>query len=221
VSATGRGGQRSPADYYPTPAWCVHRLHEARVLPRGRWLEPSAGEGHIIRASSYLSGIEWTACELRPECEPLLAPLAPVVRIGNFLSADAEWLGLRRDERFAVCIGNPPFRYALEFVDQARRFADVVVLLLRLGFLETEDRAEMLREWTPSVDVLPDRASFDGEGTDSTAYGWFVWDRWHRRPHGELRVLAPTPLEQRRAGKCVLSPPVVEQQDLFAAGGAQ
>ena len=48
MSATNRGAVRNEHDFYPTPAWCVHRLLEAVPLPAGRWLEPCVGDGAKI-----------------------------------------------------------------------------------------------------------------------------------------------------------------------------
>lgn len=218
MSATNRGGQRSPADFYATPAWCVRRFLERCTLPRGRWLEPTAGEGHLLRAvASVRPALDWTAVELRPECAPLLDATGARVRVGNFLSADREWLGLHGAEEFDVAIGNPPFRYALECIEAARRVARITAMLLRLDFLESDERAEFLRAWTPDVYVLPDRPSFTGEGTDSTAYGWFVWRWGWRTSTAELHILDSTPLAERKAPTLYQLPaPVVEQRELFA-----
>ena len=41
---------RRDRDYYPTPSWCVRALLETVDLPTGTWLEPTAGDGAIIRA---------------------------------------------------------------------------------------------------------------------------------------------------------------------------
>lgn len=214
MSATNRGGQRSPADFYATPAWCVRRFLERCPLPRGTWLEPSAGEGHLLRAvASVRQDIDWTAVELRGECSPLLLGTGARVLTGNFLSADRDWLDLHGAEEFDVVIGNPPFRHALEFVEQARRFARVTAMLLRLDFLESDERADFLRAWMPSVYVLPDRPSFTGEGTDSTAYAWFVWDREPAR----IQILDSTPLIERKAPVLYQLPAsLVEQKELFA-----
>lgn len=224
MSSTNRGGKRSAADYYPTPPWPVRRLLERLPLRRGRWLESSAGEGHIIRAvEPIVSGIEWTAVELRPECGPLLTAAGERVRslTGNFLSADRDWLGLAEGEFFDVAIGNPPFCHALDFVEHTRRFASTTVLLLRLGFLETEERAAWLSKWMPDVFVIPDRISFTGDGSDSTGYAWFAWFHSLRTSVSNLRVLSTTPLEERKE-RAVLElpiPVIPEQQELLLLGG--
>ena len=51
-----------------------------------------------------------------------------------------------------------------------------IIMLLRLGWLETQDRYPF---WCahPNVSLitLRDRPKFVGNGTDFAAYGWFIW----------------------------------------------
>ncbi len=193
MSSTNRGRARHRADNYPTPSWCVRRLLEVVALPReGRWLEPCAGDGAIIRATP--PGPTWTAMELRPECEPLLEPMvgAAQTHLGDFLASPPSG-------KFDVVLTNPPYGSAQAFVEQARRRADHVVMLLRLNFLASATRAPFMRETLPDVYVLPNRPSFTGKGTDSIEYAWFHWHD-HGRPAGWVRVLADTSVAERRRG---------------------
>lgn len=187
MSATNRGGKRSPADFYATPEWCVRRLVEAVELPGGDWLEPAAGEGAIIRAVAR-SDVDWTAWELRQETRAGLAAAVPAgrVHIGDFLAPEARREVGRR--RFAVAITNPPFRLAQEFIDACLPVADHVVMLLRLNYLASKSRWAFMSSHTPDVYVLPSRPSFTGAGTDSIEYAWFVWGVKRRR-EGRVRVL--------------------------------
>jgi len=202
MSATNRGGIRHPADFYATPAWCVERLLERLHLRGGAWLEPGAGEGNLIRAVNR-DDIRWTALELREECRPHLEMLAPVPEIiitDKFVAP-----GLHDSEkplagrRFDVAFGNPPFSLAQEFVQESLKVADTVVMLLRLDFLSSQERAPFMKSQVPDVYVIPDRPSFTGYRTDSSNYGWFVWRAAdHGRPAGNLAILDRTPLEVRR-----------------------
>jgi hypothetical protein len=198
LSSTNRGHQKERNDFYPTPAWCVRRLLEQLFLPSGRWLEPGAGEGAIIKATAR-SDIKWTALELRPSCrrslELLIKPSQ--VFIGDYLaSAKSHPLG---NQHFDVVLANPPFTSAMEFVQESLRRASTVVMLLRLNFLATGKRSEFMRTHCPDVYVLPDRPSFTGKGTDSIEYGWFVWKQGDApRGSGHLSVLASTPAYERR-----------------------
>jgi hypothetical protein len=209
ISSTNRGSQRSEADQYLTPPWCVTSLLEGSrdslnllQYAGARWVEPAAGEGNIVRAVNQFfekNGCrlpQWTMVELRPECEnplgKLLLPGDEVV-IRDF---PEEYVS---NDRFTVAITNPPFRLARDFIEKARRMADVVIMLLRLNFLGSSWRNQFMRANTPDVYVLPDRPSFRGDGQcDSIEYGWFVFSGCYSKSVGELRVLPCTPAEVRK-----------------------
>ncbi len=193
MSATNRGGQRCEADNYPTPAWCARRLLDEVALPGGRWLEPAAGDCAIIRAIPC-RGRDWTAVEVRRECEPTI-DARRAMRLYTWHAAD--YLALPPPaERFEVAITNPPYSLAQPFIDKMLAEAWVVVALLRLNYLASERRAAFMREHRPSVYVLPNRPSFSPDGhTDACEYAWFVFGT---EPRGEVRVLAPTPAAERR-----------------------
>lgn len=192
MSATGRGAERRDADYYPTPAGPILRLLDHVELPGGEWLEPSAGEGHIIRTVNAQRGdVRWTACELRQECGAPLRSMGLKPRFGDFLQIDPlnVWTDRWHAGPFGVALGNPPFGLAQEFVEHTLRMADQVVFLLRLSFLESQKReAFFQRVGVPDVFVLPERPSFTGEGTDSCAYAWMRWMRGGAQ-EGRVRIL--------------------------------
>lgn len=171
MSATGRKGMRREADFYPTPAWCVQRLLDHVALPGGDWLEPGAGEGHIIRAvNAERSDVRWTAVEIRKDCLPFLE----AARVRRITIHDFPSLGWKRS--WDVCLGNPPYLEAREHIAAALRMADQVVMLLSVGFLASKDRRGFFeKHGTPDVYVLPDRPSFTNGGTDSTTYAWMRW----------------------------------------------
>ncbi|MCA9489963.1 MAG: hypothetical protein KC621_08570 [Myxococcales bacterium] len=202
MSSTARGGKRSEADHYPTPAWCVDRLLEACALPGGRWLEPCAGEGAIAEAVlASRDDVMFDLHELRPDCLPALQRIVPDGRIalGDVL------LRSPPRTRYDVVITNPPFSSAQPVLEWSLRAGTTVVLLLRLNFLGTRGRAAFMRRHPPDVYVLPDRPSFTGKGTDSIEYAWFVWPR-ERREAGTIRVLATTDKDQRQQRKPVRGP---------------
>lgn len=183
MSATGRSGERVEADYYPTPAWCVHRLLEAVRLPGGAWLEPCVGDGAICKAVARdRTDVLWTTYDIRPD--------SCAATVGDFLGVhspdDRPWA--------SVCLTNPPYSLAMEFVQHAMKHAHVVAMLLRLNFLGSEGRAEFFRAHPPSVYVLPNRPSFVNGRTDACEYAWFVWGL---HPTPEIRVLATTPKSER------------------------
>lgn len=195
MSSTNRGGQRSPADFYRTPAWCVDRLMEAIDLPSGPeawWLEPCAGEGDIIRAvNGYSPSPNWSVAEIREECRPALEALTNRVRIVDVLEGP-QW------RSFDVAITNPPFSIAMEVLEGMQKWADHVIILERLNFLGTEKRARVFRGCMPDIYVIPDRVSFTENGkADSIEYAWFHWGPLSNRT-GTCRILESTPLSERR-----------------------
>lgn len=191
MSATGRGAKRRDADYYPTPSATTLAILRAVNLPGGRWLEPSAGSGAIIRAAnSVRSDVQWTAIELRDEARPAIeaADASAEIATGvDFLSA-GPW------PRFNVAILNPPFSDALAFIARCLDLADWIVCLQRINFLGSAGRNSFWRQHMPDVYLLPDRPSFTDGGTDATEYAWFVWPpSGHNRSAGRGEVLPCAP----------------------------
>lgn len=206
-----RGG--NGVDFFPSPAWAVHALLGALDLPRGGvWMEPNIGSAAVVRAVETCPGPgagapapRWIACDIREDVRPWCRSWVGEddLRIGDVLDP-ATIEGLPRPD---VIIGNPPYSCALAMVS---RFIEIaaghawVAMLLRLGFLASEERAPFLKRHPPDVYPLSRRPSFNGgQSTDSSDYAWFVWP-----PGGP-----------RRVGCAPIGVPV-EQGDLFALRGA-
>jgi hypothetical protein len=191
MSSTHRGAERRPADFYETPAWCVHRLLEALPLPKGLWFEPCAGDGAIIKAVNEVrDDVTWHAHELRDECELTLHGIDYVayVEIGDLLARPVATL-----PKASVCISNPPFSIAKEIVEHLLHGDfEHLIMLQRVNWC-AGPRAALFRELKPSLYVLPDRPSFTGGSTDSIEYGWWVFDG-----AGKLIILNNTPLRERQ-----------------------
>lgn len=200
MSATGRSDVRVANDFYETPAWCVRRYLESRSWPvePQRWLEPSAGGGAVIRAVNAFYAerqwkpVLWTAVEKFP-----LADLPVPLLTADFLSPE-----VTTANPFDLCIGNPPYSLAQEFIEKGLTVARSVAFLLRLNFLESEDRYELFKKYECNVKVLPNRPSFrpDG-GTDATAYAWFEFGDCVHEDGGRIEVLGLTSKEERKADR--------------------
>lgn len=202
MSAAGRtAGLRVRNDQYPTAPWAVHRFLEAvpwlpATAPEqpGRWLEPCAGDGYLLRAANaYLVAngyvAQWHACDIDPKYEEALKASANRVVIGDFLKVVPA--------HYDVVITNPPYSLAEEFLRACLPIAKHVAMLLRIGWAES--RGELLREHPADVYMSPDRIPFGRNkhgkiGTDASHYAWF---HWHPDAKGLFRVLGDTSKEVR------------------------
>lgn len=149
--------ERKAYDVYETPEWAVQAL--LKVIPvRQDWkyLEPCRASGRIYNHLPI--GSAWG--EIREGIDYLQTPYNHVDCV----------------------VTNPPYSLAQEFVDKALGESDVVIMLLRLGFLESMKRWEWWQENSiTSLMVLSQRPSFTGDGkTDGSGYAWFVWDKKNR-----------------------------------------
>jgi hypothetical protein len=221
VSATNRSDRGGEGrDFFPTPAWCVHRWLDAAAELRplaGHWLEPAPGDGAIVRAvngwcsSHGKPSPKWTTCDIAAETGADL--------IADFAAFDCPELRAIAPPsgRFDLVVTNPPYNLALDFVKAGLVWAPIVSMLLRLPFLATQDRAAWMRANTPRADVLPDRPQFDLEkdGTDQTEYAWLSWGLGP----AVVNILRTTPLDVRKGERRklrTLPPPDPRQEGLFS-----
>lgn len=161
MSATNRGAERAPQDFYETPDWLTRAILP-HLPPFRTVLEPACGKHAIVRELERAWPTARIVC-----CD-----------LNGCASGGAEdFLKIAPCEGIDLIVTNPPYSLAEEFVRHALRFRGaVVVMLLRVNFLGSKKRAAWLREHTPSIYVSPRRPSFTGNGTDATEYAWFVWD---------------------------------------------
>lgn len=115
MSATNRGMERKPYDFYATPVEVVENLFKHLDLNKygNKVLEPSAGNGNVCEVVKRLYPSKViTALEIREEEMDNLSQCADEVIIGDFLKLDT-------DVRYDIIIGNPPYSKALEFVEKS------------------------------------------------------------------------------------------------------
>jgi hypothetical protein len=82
-------------------------------------------------------------------------------------------------------VTNPPFKLAEEFVAHALELCPLVMMLLRLAFMESERRTGILEgrglarihQFRKRLPMMH-RAGWEGRKANSgMAFAWFVWDR--------------------------------------------
>ena len=163
--------ERGP-DLYETPVVAVEALLRVERLPRCIW-EPAAGPGAIVRV-------------LRAHGHAVIA--SDLIDYGGLRFA-RDFLGeIGMPAGMEAIVTNPPFKLAERFVEHALQLCPLVVMLLRLAFLESERRCGILEgRGLARVHVfrrrLPmmHRAGWEGRKANSgMAFAWFIWDRAHR-----------------------------------------
>jgi hypothetical protein len=169
-------------DLYETPACAVRALLAVEEIPSGTIWEPACGPGAIVRVLRA-AGHEVWATDLVDYASP---------------DQDAHGIDFLMESLAPDSIGsivtNPPFKLADEFVRHALLICPHVYMLLRLAFLESERRSEILDNgWLRRVYVFRERlpmmhrAGWNGPRASSAlAFAWFVWDRKHRGPAGTV-----------------------------------
>jgi hypothetical protein len=163
-------------DLYETPAVAVVALLQREMLPSVVW-EPACGPGAIV-------GV------LRASGHTVIATDLNDWRCPDSESGRDFLLEQRAPDGCGCIITNPPYKLAQEFVLKARELAPKVVMLLRLGFLESERRRNILESGDLARvfvfrNRLPMMHRFGWAGpraSSATAYAWFVWDRAHSGP---------------------------------------
>jgi hypothetical protein len=161
-------------DAYFTPPVAVEALLRVEKIPHRVW-EPAAGPGNIVHV-------------LRNHGHAVIA--SDLIDYGGL---DFVRDFLRETEIPAgveAIVTNPPFKLAEQFVEHALQLRPLVVMLLRLAFLESERRCGILEgRGLARVHVfrrqLPmmHRAGWEGRKANSgMAFAWFVWDRNHVGP---------------------------------------
>jgi hypothetical protein len=183
LCSTGQAGQHAHSargyDFYATPAIAIEALLQAKpehLEPSVRVWEPAAGLGGI-------------AVPLRSRGFAVIA--TDIVARGFALHATVDFFSLTAAPAgCSVILTNPPYKSAQKFAEHALDLVPDVYLLLRLAFLESIRRTELLeRRGLRAVYVfrrrLPmmHRDGWDGpRAASSIAFAWFCWRRGHSGP---------------------------------------
>jgi len=184
LTATGRDPLNERGDdLYETPLVAVHALLKHVHLPTHIW-EPAAGKGAISTPLREAGKIVY-ATDLVDHGDPLTES-----RI-DFLMEFRAPIGCD------AIVTNPPFKLADQFVRHALFGIKVpmVVMLLRLAFLEGTGRYDVLDIHSPVVYLFRNRlprmhrAGWTGNrASSSIAFAWYVWTQEHKGPLEVRRI---------------------------------
>ena len=165
---------REQNDYYATDPKMVEALLKVETFDKYIW-EPACGEGHIAK---------------------VLEKHGHVVSASDLIYrgyGDPEPYDFLKHNDYLYdmdIITNPPYKYALEFVEKALASVNEgqkVAMLLKLQFLEGQKRRKLFDKNPPqTVYVFSERqeCAKNGEftGNSAIAYAWFIWKKWYIGP---------------------------------------
>lgn len=170
MSQRDSGYERKERDLYETPEWVTEALLP-HLRPLGAIWEPAAASGKMERAleayGAYVFGSDIDAGH-------------------DFLKSD-----LPRGIQVDAIITNPPYEFALEFIEHALRLMfgtrGLVAMLLRTDYDHAATRNHLFDN--PSENfakklVLTKRIRWfeDSKGQPSFNHAWFIWDWRHSGP---------------------------------------
>jgi hypothetical protein len=165
-------------DYFPTPPWATHALIENESFEGEIW-ECACGDGAMAEVLARVADVYSSDLYDR-----------------GFGEAGIDFLNSPKQATNVVT--NPPYNAAEGFLRAGLRAAErKVALLLRLAFLEGANRQRTIfadappsRVWVFSERITFYPAGAVRQGTGTTAYAWFVWDKATAGPT-ELRWFEP------------------------------
>jgi len=164
------------ADLYETPPQAVHALLKVETLPHTIW-EPACGPGSIVQVLRNTGRTVHATDLIDWGCPNSLAG-------ANFLRQ------MQAPPLIDAIVTNPPYSLAAEFVRQGLTLCPLVIMLMRLAFIESMGRSDILDDGTlariyPFANRLPmmHRDGWDGpKASSAMAFAWFVWQRDHEGP---------------------------------------
>jgi hypothetical protein len=157
-------------DSYETPREAIEALLTVEQLPSRVW-EPFVGQSDRISSTLRAHGHEVVATGL--------------------LTGDDFFTQTEAPSGCGLIVSNPPYLRAADAVRHGLKIAPSVIFLLRLTFLESERRSDILDSGRLArvhlfANRLPrmHRHNWDGAKLDqeACAHGWFIWLRDYQGP---------------------------------------
>ena len=172
-------------DLYRSATEAVHALLEVEKLPLTIW-ESACGRGSIVRVLRQAGHVVYAT-----DLVDYDSPDQDESR-WDFLNERQLPIGVQ------AIVTNPPYKNAALFVERALELCPLVIMLLRLNFLESgTDRSYAGRARVKVLDggqlarvhvfrnrlPMQHRDGWEGNKTTNTiAFAWFVWEAAHEGP---------------------------------------
>jgi hypothetical protein len=166
-------------DLYETPPEATLALLRVERLPHRIW-EPACGRGAIVTVLRA-AGHDVVASDIEDYGIPITAP--------GYWGRDF-FLEHSAPPGTQLILSNPPYRDAAAFVRHALKLCPRVIFLLRLAFLESTSRTDILEGGKLArIHVFRNRLPMmhrDGwagpRATNAIPFAWFCWDAAHSGP---------------------------------------
>lgn len=167
VGSSRANGEREENDFYPTPEYAVIELLKREQFTDS-FFEPACGEGDISNAILKYGFANVKSTDL-------------IDRGYGEVCDFFEYNG----EKFDNIITNPPYKFAQEFVERSKIFANKkIAMLLKTTFLESVSRYQMFKDlkfplkciyqFSKRLTLYKNGIKMKNSGMIS--YAWFVWD---------------------------------------------
>jgi hypothetical protein len=171
VGSSRNNGDRQEDDFYPTPSWAVKSLlnrvdfKDCDII----W-ECACGDGAISKTL---------------ESEGFRVKSSDIVDRGYEKTEFIDFLD-NPDVMVDAIITNPPYKYALEFVEMCKKKTNKrFAMFLKTVFLESERRYNMFQDteyplktvyqFSKRVSLYKDGVKMKNSGM--IAYAWYVWEK--------------------------------------------
>lgn len=161
--------QRHEHDYYATAPEAIDALNKILPLAALYIWEPACGGGHLSERMRYF-GASVTSSDLYDR---------------GYGKAGVDFFK-QKQLAAPIIVTNPPYKYALEFVEHCIKLnAEVVAMFLKLTFLEGQKRQKFFEKYPPkTVAVFSKRVQVAINGdpemfakSSAACYAWFIWEK--------------------------------------------
>lgn len=165
--------ERQREDYYATDPIAAELLLNLETFDNNIW-ECACGEGHISKVLIN-AGYNVKSTDLIDR---------------GFGDGVMDFLSMENQSYDGDIITNPPYKYALEFVNKSLSIipkGNKVAMFLKLQFMETKGRKNLFLTTPPkTIHVSSSRilcaknGEFNNRDSSAVAYAWYIWEKGYK-----------------------------------------